>query len=92
MTDNYEILRAGEVVFFKEVYWLSNTKWSALETYIQVIIQTKQLTCRNIYIYIYIHTYIHVTTISIKRSYEFEESKEGSMGGFRTKKGKGKMI
>lgn len=41
-------------------------------------------------IYIYIQTYLHIKTINFQRGHEFGRVKQGCMGGFGGKKGKGR--
>lgn len=83
------MLRIGGTVFLKEghINWLSNNKFSALKTYIQVTMfrlsrlhlgtHTHKCSCIYIYIHIYVCIYMHVITINEKRDNEYERRRRG---------------
>lgn len=87
------MLRAGETASPREEqtnYWLFNTKWSALKTYMQVTIYRPS---RLVYIFrnSYVHTYTYMYTTMTntkKKAMNLKESKEGYMGGFGGGNGK----
>lgn len=66
-TGNYRMLREGEIVLSREKHtsWFSNTKWSALKTYVSSVIEREQGAFTN---YFYIRKYI-CSNINEKRGW-----------------------
>lgn len=53
---NSAVLKEGEMIFPREehIYWLFNTKCTALRTFVQVLfVQTNPVTFSNLYVYVY---------------------------------------
>jgi hypothetical protein len=82
------MLRLGELVFFIEehTYWLSNTKWSAMRTYIQIAsYELNRLYLGNTCIYTCICAYINNF---LKGGHEFEKEQQKGVYGRVWREGK----
>lgn len=83
------MLRVGERVFPREKHtnWLSNTKLSALKTYMQITLY-RRVGCiyilSNVHVHMHIDMYIYARTIKEKQSHK-------SKGGLERGEGKRKM-
>lgn len=80
-----------EVVFPREGHtnWLSNAKWSAWKTSIQVtLFRVKQVVSRYLGIYMYVLMHIYAATIIRKEAVNVKASKEVSGKIWRGGKGK----